>query len=127
MIAKLGQVMLYVNNQDEAVRFWTENAGFQVMADESNGEMRWIEIAPESGAGTTLVIHDRNTVARLSPGLDLGTPSLMFFTEKLDQFHQKLSENEVTVGDIVEMPEGRVFNFADYEANYFAVMEMRKA
>lgn len=127
MIAKLGQVMLYVKNQDEAVRFWTENAGFQVMADESNGEMRWIEVAPVSGAETTLVIHDRDTVARLSPGLDLGTPSLMFFTEQLDQFHQKLLENKVTVGDIVEMPGGRVFNFADYEANYFAVMEMTKA
>lgn len=126
MITKVGQIMLYVNNQDEAVRFWMENAGFRVLADEDNGEMRWIEVAPASGAETTIVIHDRETVARLSPGLNLDTPSIMFFTDNLDQFHQKLSEQGITVGDIVEMPAGRVFNFADYEENYFAVMEQNK-
>ncbi len=29
MIHKVGQIMLYVNNQDEAVNFWTEKVGFQ--------------------------------------------------------------------------------------------------
>ena len=28
MINKVGQIMLYVNNQDEAVKFWTEKVGF---------------------------------------------------------------------------------------------------
>ncbi|MGV2537855.1 VOC family protein, partial [Bacillus thuringiensis] len=27
MIHKVGQIMLYVNNQDEAVDFWTEKVG----------------------------------------------------------------------------------------------------
>ena len=26
MITKVGQIMLYVDNQDEAVQFWTENS-----------------------------------------------------------------------------------------------------
>lgn len=33
MIQKLGQVMLYVNNQDQARNFWTEKLGFQVIAE----------------------------------------------------------------------------------------------
>lgn len=126
MIARVGQIMLYVNNQDEAVRFWTEIAGFKVKADEDNGEMRWIEIMPDGAAETSLVIHNREAVSRLSPGLNLDTPSLMFFTEDLEQFRQKLAENNLTVGEIVDMPGGRVFNFADFEANYFAVMEQKK-
>lgn len=36
MIKQVGQIMLYVNNQDEAVNFWTEKAGFQVLAEEDN-------------------------------------------------------------------------------------------
>lgn len=37
MISKVGQIMLYVNNQDEAVNFWTEKAGFSVISEENNG------------------------------------------------------------------------------------------
>ena len=36
MIQKVGQIMLYVNNQDEARDFWTEKLGFQVIAEEDN-------------------------------------------------------------------------------------------
>jgi len=59
----------------------------------------------------------------MSPELNLDTPSLMFFTENLDQLYSDLLKNKVTVGEIVNMPTGRVFNFADNEDNYFAVME----
>ncbi len=58
--------------------------------------------------------------------LNLGTPSLLFFSENLDQLHNDLLNKNVTVGEIVNMPSGRVFNFADSEKNYFAVMEKSK-
>lgn len=31
MISKIGQIMLYVNNQDKVVEFWTEKLGFSVI------------------------------------------------------------------------------------------------
>ncbi len=126
MINKVGQIMLYVNNQDKAVDFWTEKVGFSVISEENNGQgMRWIEIAPTKDAETSIILHNKEFVAKMSPGLNLGTPSLMFFTENLDQFYNKLSSKNITVGEIVNMPSGRVFNFADYEENYFAVMEKK--
>lgn len=80
MIHKVGQIMLYVNNQDEAVDFWTEKVGFTVVSEENNGQgMRWIEIAPTKGAETSIILHNKEFVAKMSPGLNLGTPSLMFF------------------------------------------------
>lgn len=80
MISKVGQIMLYVNNQDEAVDFWTEKVGFSVISEENNGQgMRWIEIAPTKGAGTSIILHNKEFVAKMSPGVNLGTPSLMFF------------------------------------------------
>ncbi|MCX7569245.1 VOC family protein [Tumebacillus sp. DT12] len=124
MISKLGQVMLYVNNQDAAVKFWTEKVGFRVISEEKNDHMRWIEIAPE-GAETSLILHDKEVIAKMSPGLHLGTPSLMFFTKDLDAFRSDLVKKEITVGEVVDLPSGRVFNFADDEENYFAVMEKK--
>ncbi|WP_394176289.1 VOC family protein [Guptibacillus hwajinpoensis] len=124
MINKVGQIMLYVNNQDEAVNFWTENVGFSVISEENNEQgMRWIEIAPTKDAETSIIIHNKEFVAKMSPGLNLGTPSLMFFTEHLDELYKDLSVKNIKVGEIVNMPSGRVFNFADSEENYFAVME----
>lgn len=58
--------------------------------------------------------------------MNLGTPSLMFFSEDLDKLHSTLSNKNITVGEIVTMPSGKVFNFADSEQNYFAVMEKSK-
>ncbi|TWT16129.1 VOC family protein [Planomicrobium sp. CPCC 101079] len=123
MISKLGQVMLYVNNQEEAVEFWTDKLGFTVLADETAHGLRWIEVAPSAGAGTSIILHNKEAVAEMSPGLNLETPSLMFFTEDIEQLHQDLSSKNITVGEIVDMPTGKVFNFADGEENYFAVSE----
>ncbi|WP_136605331.1 VOC family protein [Paenibacillus dokdonensis] len=123
MMNKIGQVMLYVNNQDEAVNFWTEKLGFHIVSEENNGHMRWIEIAPTEGAETSIILHSKELVAKMSPELNLGTPSLMFFADNLDELHNSLSNKNIKVGDIVNLPTGKVFNFADNEENYFAVLE----
>ncbi|WP_040948994.1 VOC family protein [Gorillibacterium massiliense] len=125
MINKLGQVMLYVSNQDESKDFWTEKLGFEVISEETNGPMKWIEVAPK-GAETSIVLHNKEFVAQMNPEMNLGTPSLMYFTDHLDQLRRDLTDKNVTVGEIVELPSGRVFNFADNENNYFAVLEKNK-
>ena len=126
MFSKVGQIMLYVNNQDEAVKFWTEKLDFTVIAEENNNQgLRWIEIAPTKGAETSIILHNKDFVSKMSPGLNLDTPSLMFFTENLEQLHSDLLNKKIIVGEIVNMPSGRVFNFADNEENYFAVMEKK--
>ncbi|RNF38887.1 VOC family protein [Planococcus salinus] len=124
MISKLGQVMVYVDDQDKAVKFWTQKVGFSVITNvgEDKG-MRWIEIAPSKDPDTTIVLHDREVVSKMSPDLNLDTPSLMFYTNELEKLYADFKEKGVTVGELVNMPTGRVFNFADDEDNYFAVME----
>lgn len=93
MINQIGQIMLYVNNQDAAVQFWTETVGFQIIAEENNGQgFRWIEIAPSKEAGTSIVLHDKALIAKMQPELNLHTPSLMFFSNNLDQLYKDLAE-----------------------------------
>jgi lactoylglutathione lyase len=123
MFTKLGQVMLYVKDQDQSKRFWTEKAGFQVIEEVNENGMRWIEVAPLKDMGTSIVLQNKEFVEKMSPDMNLGTPSLMFYTDDLTALYKELSEKEVKVGEIVEMPFGRVFNFADDEDNYFAVRE----
>ncbi|QWU45753.1 MULTISPECIES: VOC family protein [Bacillus] len=126
MINNVGQIMLYVNNQDEVKKFWTEKVGFSVISEEDNGQgMRWIEIAPTKEAETSIILHNKELIAKMQPELNLGTPSLMFFSKEFDRLYSDLVNKKVTVGEIVNMPSGRIFNFADSENNYFAVMEKK--
>jgi len=124
MINKIGQIMLYVNNQEESLKFWTEKAGFTLVAKEDNGQgFKWFEVAPTKNSETSIILHDKELVAKMSPELNLGTPSLMFFSENLEALYKDFTDKNITVGEIVHMPSGKVFNFADDEGNYFAVME----
>lgn len=123
MISKIGQVMVYVRDQNAAVNFWTEKMGFTIMHDRENDGMRWIEIAPRADAETSIVLHDKNLLEQMDTGLSLEAPSLLFYASNFEQLRNELAEKGVTVGDIVEMPTGRTFNFADAEDNYFAVLE----
>ncbi|MFJ8515271.1 VOC family protein [Lysinibacillus xylanilyticus] len=126
MINKVGQIMLYVNNQNEAKEFWTEKVGFSVISEEDNGQgMKWIEISPTEEAETKIILHNKELIAKMQPELNLGTPSLMFFSEDIDKLYTDLLNKNVIVGEMVNMPSGRVFNFADNENNYFAVMESK--
>ena len=124
MISKVGQIMLYVHDQDATAAFWTEKMGFAVKADQENDGMRWIEIAPQEDTETSIVLHDKDFIAKMDTGLNLETPSLLFYSAHFDQLRDDLVDKGVTVGEIVDMPTGRTFNFADPEGNYFAVLEM---
>lgn len=128
MVYQVGQIMLYVNNQDESVKFWTEKVGFSVRSEQDNGQgMRWIEIAPTKDAETSIVLHNKELIAKMQPELNLGTPSIMLFSDNLDQLYKDFKDKNITVGEMVNMPGGmKVFNFADLENNYFAVMEKQK-
>ena len=116
--------MLYVNNQDETLKFWTEKVGFSLIHDEDNGQgFRWIEISPTMESETSIVLHNKELIAKMQPELNLNTPSLLFYSDQLDSLYKDFSEKGITVGELVNMPTGRVFNFADNEGNYFAIME----
>lgn len=124
LINIVGQIMLYVNNQEESLKFWTDKLGFTLRGESGNGQgMKWYEIAPSNDAQTSIVLHNKEMVAKFSPGVNLETPSLLFFTKDVDQLYQEYKDKNITVGDVVNMPEGKVFNFADNENNYFAVVE----
>lgn len=126
MIKKLGQVMLYVHDQNKAEAFWKNKVGFKVIANGGSEEMgiKWIEIAPTENAATTLVLHDKEVISKMSPDLNLGTPSLMFYSDNIEELYAEFKGKNIETGELINMGIGRSFNFADDEGNYFAVMEI---
>ncbi len=80
-------------------------------------------MVPVKNAETSLILRNKEFIAKMQPELNLATPSLIFFSEDLEQLYKDFTDKNITVGEMVEMPSGKVFNFADNEGNYFAVME----
>ncbi|MBC1458922.1 VOC family protein [Listeria newyorkensis] len=125
MINKIGQVMIYVNDQEAIAKFWTEKVGFVIKSENAAGAPeRWIEIAPTKDAATTFVLQDKVAVAKAQPEMNLGTPSILLYGDNLDAMYEDFKAKGVTVGALVDIPNmGRVFNFADPENNYFAILQ----
>ncbi|EJE1658160.1 VOC family protein [Listeria monocytogenes] len=124
MVEKIGQVMLYVENQAAVRDFWVEKLDFVVVSEEVvNGEIQWIEIAPTKGVETTVVLQNKKKVAEMNPEMNLGTPSILLFGNNVAELYEEYKDKGITVGDLVDLPMGRVFNFSDNEGNYFAICE----
>lgn len=124
MIKKLDEVMIYVYNHDKAIQFWTENLDFVVVADDEEMGMRVVKLLPEDDAQTAIVLQDKAKVDEMDMGVSTTTPSLIFATTQFDDLYNRLKSNQNTVGDIMDLPMGRVFNFTDSENNHFAVKEI---
>ncbi|EAD1568259.1 VOC family protein [Listeria monocytogenes] len=124
MVEKIGQMMLYVENQAAVRDFWVEKLDFVVVSEEVvNGEIQWIEIAPTKGVETTFVLQNKKKVAEMNPEMNLGTPSILLFGNNVAELYEEYKDKGITVGDLVDLPMGRVFNFSDNEGNYFAICE----
>ncbi|EKP3847505.1 VOC family protein [Listeria monocytogenes] len=124
MVEKIGQVMLYVENQAAVRDFWVEKLDFVVVSEEVvNDEIQWIEIAPTKGVETTFVLQNKKKVAEMNPEMNLGTPSILLFGNNVAELYEEYKDKGITVGDLVDLPMGRVFNFSDNEGNYFAICE----
>ena len=52
MITKLSHVTLFVNNQEEAKKFYVDTLGFEVRTDHTmDGGFRWLTVGPEDPEG----------------------------------------------------------------------------
>jgi catechol 2,3-dioxygenase-like lactoylglutathione lyase family enzyme len=57
MAQKLGYVALVVRDYDEAIAFYTQSLGFQLIEDtDLGGGKRWVRVRPPGSAGTDLLL-----------------------------------------------------------------------
>ncbi len=76
---------VHVDDQDEALRFYTEVLGFAKKADFSNGSFRWLTVvSPDEPEGTELQLALNSSPAARAYQQALfqqGQPALMLFTD----------------------------------------------
>ncbi len=118
---KVAYVVLYVNDADACLQFWTNKVG---MIEKSRAEVGEF-IIPKVGFadqdfGLELVplalMHDN------PDGLDLATPSIAFKVDDLETTHASLIAKGVQTSDIGEHSGTRSFAFCDNEDRWFAVI-----
>src|SRR5215510_11881179 len=85
---KIKLTTLYVDDQEKALRFYTDVLGFEKKADFSQGTYRWLTVAsPEEPRGTELQLaKDDDPAARAwqQAQLQQNRPAAMFFTDDVD-------------------------------------------
>lgn len=79
MITGVQKVVVPVDDQEVARRFWTDTIGFDLVSDETYGDERWIEVTPPDRA-LLLVLSPRGAAARHEPGNERLPHSDLFFT-----------------------------------------------
>jgi predicted enzyme related to lactoylglutathione lyase len=85
---------VYVNDQDKALRFYTEVLGFARKADFSNGPYRWLTVvSPEEPDGTELQLALNNNPAAKEYQQTIfqqSQPAAMFYTDDVKGDYERI-------------------------------------
>jgi predicted enzyme related to lactoylglutathione lyase len=91
---KIKLTSVYVNDQDKALRFYTEVLGFAKKADFSQGPFRWLTVtSPEDPDGTELQLalaDDPAAKAYQQAKLHQNQPAAMFFTDDVKADYERI-------------------------------------
>ena len=91
---KIKLTSIYVNDQEKALRFYTDVLGFVKKADFSNGPYRWLTVAsPEEPEGTELqlALNDNPAAKAYQQAMfQQGQPAVMFFTDDLQADYERI-------------------------------------
>jgi len=84
---KIKLTSVYVDDQEKALRFYTDVLGFAKKSDFSNGPYRWLTVAsPDEPDGTELQLaRNDNPAAKTYQQaiFQQGQPAVMFFTDDI--------------------------------------------
>jgi predicted enzyme related to lactoylglutathione lyase len=91
---KIKVTSIYVDDQDKALRFYTEALGFTKKNDFSQGPYRWLTVAsPEDPNGTELQLALNNNPAAKTyqqAMFQQNQPAAMFFTDDLKSDYERI-------------------------------------
>ncbi len=91
---KIKVTSIYVNDQEKALRFYTDVLGFVKKSDFSQGPFRWLTVAsPEEPNGTELQLAlNNNPAARAYQQaiFEQGQPAAMFYVDDVQREHDRM-------------------------------------
>ena len=91
---KIKLTSVYVDDQDKALRFYTEVLGFVKKADFSQGPYRWLTVASAEepdGAELQLARNDNPAAQAFQQAMfQQGQPAAMFFTDDVQRDYERM-------------------------------------
>jgi predicted enzyme related to lactoylglutathione lyase len=92
---KIKLTSVYVDDQEKALRFYTEALGFTKKSDVSNGPYRWLTVvSPDDPDGTELqlALNDNPAAKAYQQAIfGQGQPAVMFFTDDIKGDYERIS------------------------------------
>ncbi|MQS75957.1 hypothetical protein FHL06_06105 [Lactobacillus halodurans] len=111
------RIMIYVDDVDMSVEFWTDEFGAKVVARQTlNGGYQNVIVGISQEV--ELSIFPKDYIRIYSPEVSETVPSLVFVSDDFDRLHDEL----ISAGEITEVNGALTFNFQDPEGNYFVVV-----
>jgi predicted enzyme related to lactoylglutathione lyase len=91
---KIKLTSVYVDDQEKALRFYTEVLGFVKKTDFSQGPFRWLTVASSEepdGTELQLALNDNPAAKAFQQAmLQQGQPAAMFFTDDLGAEYERM-------------------------------------
>jgi predicted enzyme related to lactoylglutathione lyase len=115
-VMRIGLTSVYVDDQDKALRFYTEVLGFVKKDDVRRGPYRWLTVtSPDDAGGSELQLapnDDPAARAYQQAMFKQGQPAAMFFTDDVRRDYERIKgrgaeftmqPTEVTPGSTIAM------------------------
>src|ERR1700679_3770070 len=91
---KIKLTVVYVDDQDKALAFYTEVLGFAKKADFSNGPYRWLTVASDEepdGIELQLALNNNPAARTYQEAMfQQGQPAVMFFTDDVKGDYERI-------------------------------------
>ena len=91
---KIKVTSIYVDDQEKALRFYTDVLGFEKKADFSNGPYRWLTVAPTAdpdGVELQLALNDNPAAKSYQQAMfQQDQPAVMFFTDDIKSDYERI-------------------------------------
>src|SRR5436189_5167667 len=91
---KIKLTKIYVDDQDKALRFYTDTFGFVKKADFSQGPFRWLTVAsPEEpeGAELQLALNDNPAAKAYQQAMfEQSQPAAMFYVDDVQREYERM-------------------------------------
>ena len=92
---KIKLTTVYVDNQEKALRFYTDVLGFAGKADFKNGSYRWLTVASSEepdGTELQLALNDNPAAKAYQQAMfQQGQPAINFFTADVRSDHEQIT------------------------------------
>src|SRR5262245_46912315 len=122
---------VYVNDQEKALRFYSETLGFAKKADFSNGPFRWLTVAaPEEPDGTELqlALNDNPAAKAYQQAMfQQGQPAANFYSDDVNGDYKRIKARGAEFAMApTEVPGATIAKLSDTCGNLIQITQLAR-